>query len=264
MRHRCGHQPPARQYFDNEKIVENTKLFAVWAGDLPAVSVFSNQITWNAVAEGKIGYNYVVQNVATGTVLKQGKVENTVVEVDFASAPAGVYEVSVTVNGQTGKAYYSNKALARVSLFEVDGNDLMFNKVDNATDYLVQIICGDPSHVHTFESLNGSATYNFADCQIGENGYQFVVKAVSEGFIESVSDVFVYNRSLGEITNLTHNTNNETVTWDAVEGATSYTVKITVGDAEPEVKTVYSESVFVGDYRGNIMLSPRLSAVSSD
>ena len=241
-----------RQYFDNEKIVENTKLFAVWASDLPAVSVFSNKITWNAVAEGKISYNYVVQNVATGTVLKQSKVENTVVEVDFASAPAGVYEVSVTVNGQTAKAYYSNKALARVSLFEVDGNDLMFNKVDNATDYLVQITCGDPSHVHTFESLNGSATYNFADCQIGENGYQFVVKAVSEGFIESVSDVFVYNRSLGEITNLTHNTNNETVTWDAVEGATSYTVKITVGDAEPEVKTVYSESVFVGDYRGNI------------
>ena len=39
---------------------------------------------------------------------------------DFASAQEGEYTVTVTASGKTTTAYYTNKALARVSLFSVD------------------------------------------------------------------------------------------------------------------------------------------------
>ena len=241
-----------RQYTDSEKIEENTNLYAVWAGDTPAISVYNDKIVWNEVGTKGTVYHYSVNH--TGGYLETTKSDDIVgtsFNIDFSKEPIGEYEISVTVNGKTSKAYYVNKGLARVSLFEVHGNDLVFNKVANATEYFISVKCGDPSHKHEEESLGESSTYNFANCQIGANGYEFTVKATAEGYVESVSDVFVYNRSLGQLTGLTRDTTTETLSWTKVEGATSYIVRITVGGETVE-KTVYTESIFMGDYRGDI------------
>ena len=67
---------------------------------------------------------------------------------DFASKEAGEYKVEVTYNNKTTTVYYNNKALSRVSVFEVDGFVLKFNKVLNAEKYLVTVKCGNTSHEH--------------------------------------------------------------------------------------------------------------------
>ena len=242
-------QKLTRQYSDSEKIQQNTSLYAVWASDIPAISVYEDRIEWNDV--GASMYLVTVRNVGLDYEVVSSQTTATKLEVNFSVERAGEYEVTIVVDGKVSKAYYNHKTLAQVSLFEVNGNDLVFNKVANATEYYITMKCGDVTHDHTAEALNGSSTYNFANCQIGKNGYEFTVTASASGYVSSVSETFVYNRTLGQITNLKRDSATETLTWDKVEGATSYLVKITIGD-QSEEKIVYTESIFMGNYRGNV------------
>jgi len=245
-----------RPYTSEQQIYENTALYAVWAEDYEIIVSYENgKATWESINASRYTYTltkltesgiqYVFSNATGGTSFD--------INFEELELEPGEYQITVDGDQKSGAAYFTYKVLNKVSLFKVDGNDLIFNKVPNATDYLITVICGDQSHEHVLESLNGAVAYNFANCQIAKDGYKFTVTAVADGYVSSVSETYTYNRSLAEIKNVNRDLATEVITWDAVEGATSYLVKITAG-GQTEEKTVYTNSFFAGNYRGEITI----------
>ncbi len=218
--------------YDGQVLYENTTLYAVWkqkSVDFIAVSVIGNQITWNSIGAGT--YNVYIYD-GDNEVVETMSVSGTSCEYDFASCNAGDYRVEVTQRGKTGVSYYKNKALAKISLFNiVNSTALTFNSVPNATEYLVTIDCGNPYHKHTLLSNGTSTTYNFANCDMQKGGIKFTVTAVAEGYVSSTSETFVFEQGLDKVENLKVGEDG-TLTWDAVENATSYAVTVKTADGE--------------------------------
>lgn len=233
--------------YDGQVLYENTTLYAVWkqkSVDFIAVSVIGNQITWNSIGAGT--YNVYIYD-GENEVVETMSVSGTSCEYDFASCEAGDYRVEVTQRGKTGVSYYKNKALAKISLFNiVNGTALTFNAVPNATEYRITIDCGNPYHKHTLLSNGTSTTYNFANCDMQKGGIKFTVTAVADGYVSSVSETFVFEQGLDKVENLKVNADG-TVTWDAVENATSYAVTVKTADGE-KVYYLGNNSFSVVDY----------------
>ena len=238
------------KYVDGKQILENTTLYAVWQGAKTVISVFDDKVEWTPV-ENVAFYTYSVKHVEDGTVIAESQSVATSFDIDFNLEDPGEYEITISYQGNVVTAYYNNKTLARVSLFEVVGNDLVFNKVPNATEYTITVKCGNPNHNHVDEALDLSSTYNFANCSIGANGYEFTVTASARGYVSSVSETFVYNRFIDDVTGLGRDTATDVITWNEVEGAEYYLVKITA-NGEVVSETVFTNSIFVGDYKGNV------------
>lgn len=146
--------------------------------------------------------------------------------VNFGSAPAGDYEISITSGNKTVSVYYKNKALTRVSRFRADGSMLFFNKVAKATDYYLTIECGDERHSHTMLHNGNSNVYNFANCKMIDGGIKFVVTASAEGYASSVSEVFVCERKLDKVSGFNYDVATGYLSWDEVENARGYVIGI--------------------------------------
>lgn len=231
------------QYTDGMVFTANTTLYAVWnvapTGSklaAPAARVDASTIKWDKV-QGALNYKVVVTNQAGETVLTED-VGALAKQFDFNKLPAGDYVVSVTAlasvaenNSEATVRYFRNKALNRVSLFNViDPSTLVFNAVENATKYLITVDCGNADHNHV-DFDNGNSTYfNFANCAMKEGGIVFTVTAVAEGYASTKSEAFVYNRELGEVTGFAFDANTETLTWNAVENAANYAVTVVAGN----------------------------------
>jgi len=245
-------QKLTRKYDDTQKIYQNTSLFAVWQEDCDiAVNYIDGKVYWSGIDASR--YTYVLGQVTADGVqtISSTPLSDTTANVDLTSLEAGEYEITILAEGKVGKAYFYHKVLHKVSLFKVVGNDLIFNKVDNATDYLISIVCGDKTHSHELQSLNGSSTYSFANCQIATGGYEFTVTAVAEGYVSSVSKTFVYDRQLPQVNNLVYDEDTQVVSWDNVDQATAYLVKITA-NGNTTTQTVYTNSVKVDGISGNV------------
>lgn len=248
--------------FDEEATLgENTTLFAVWNSNAtssklsaPAVSVYSNKVEWVGNSSAN-GYQLKIVQESDGAVIFEGKVDGTSYDIDFSAKNAGDYTVTVTALAASGEAnnsdpavrLYKNKALDRVSLFEVtDSSVLVFNRVPNAESYYVTLVCGSADHNHV-EVYNGNSTvFNFANCAMSKDGLQFTVRAHAEGYADSVSEVFTFTRNLAAVSELVYNAENETVVWDSVPFATNYVVTVKNGDtvlAEVNVGTATNFSL---------------------
>lgn len=212
--------------FDAKKEFDaNTTLFAVWnkAGENALTAGVNNEgVHWTASTEvvtvsvkGPQGFTSIEQQVS-------GKAYT----VNFGSAPAGDYEISITSGNNTVKAYYKNKALTRVSRFRADGSMLFFNKVAKATDYYLTIECGDERHSHTMLHNGNSNVYNFANCKMIDGGIKFVVTASAEGYASSVSEVFVCERKLDKVSGFNYDVATGYLSWDEVENARGYVIGI--------------------------------------
>ena len=203
----------------------NTTLFAVWnkAGENALTAGVNNEgVHWTASTEvvtvsvkGPQGFTSIEQQVS-------GKAYT----VNFGSAPAGDYEISITSGNKTVGVYYKNKALTRVSRFRADGSMLFFNKVANATDYYLTIECGDERHSHTMLHNGNSNVYNFANCKMIDGGIKFVVTASAEGYASSVSEVFVCERKLDKVSGFNYDAATGYLSWDEVENARGYVIGI--------------------------------------
>lgn len=210
----------------------NTTLFAVWtpSGENALTAGVNNEgVHWTASTEvvtvkvkGPQGFTSIEQQVS-------GKAYT----VNFGSAPAGDYEISITSGNKTVSVYYKNKALTRVSRFRADGSMLFFNKVANATDYYLTIECGDERHSHTMLHNGNSNVYNFANCKMIDGGIKFVVTASAEGYASSVSEVFVCERKLDKVSGFNYDAATGYLSWDEVENARGYVI----GIGGKEVKT---------------------------
>ncbi|MDE6293090.1 MAG: leucine-rich repeat protein, partial [Clostridiales bacterium] len=249
---------------------ENTTAYAVWqaaaaAGDklsAPMVDVNEKGLSWQSVGMTANGYDVTVTGPNN---YNRKKTElTTSMEINFAELPAGDYTITVFARSSAGQDKYSeptvrvyrNKALARVSKFEVkDENLLVYNKVKNATKYNVYVECGNETHKHNPFDNGNKDNYEFANCGMREEGLNFYVEAVAEGYATSRSEVFNYDRRLDAIaqTEMKYTEATETVSWKAVNKAAGYVVKI--GDEE---KTITGTSVDLRELNeGNIKVAVR-------
>lgn len=213
------------EFSANKEFDANTTLFAVWtpSGENALTAGVNNEgVHWTASTEvvtvkvkGPQGFTSIEQQVS-------GKAYT----VNFGSAPAGDYEISITSGNNTVKAYYKNKALTRVSRFRADGSMLFFNKVANATDYYLTIECGDERHSHTMLHNGNSNVYNFANCKMIDGGIKFVVTASAEGYASSVSEAFVCERKLDKVSGFNYDAATGYLFWDEVENARGYVIGI--------------------------------------
>lgn len=206
-------------------MTQTPTLFAVWnkAGENALTAGVNNEgVHWTASTEvvtvsvkGPQGFTSIEQQVS-------GKAYT----VNFGSAPAGDYEISITSGNKTVSVYYKNKALTRVSRFRADGSMLFFKKVAKATDYYLTIECGDERHSHTMLHNGNSNVYNFANCKMIDGGIKFVVTASAEGYASSVSEVFVCERKLDKVSGFNYDAATGYLSWDEVENARGYVIGI--------------------------------------
>lgn len=213
----------------------SSTLFAVWTenNSAPLVTVGEDAITWESTGAA-VNYTYSVTGPEGFNGLS-GQTGSTSVSVDFASYPAGDYTISVAANGgEPTLRYYHNKALARVSLFTVvEPSTLVFNAVKGAQHYYITVECGDPGHKHEMLDNFDSTNFNFLNCPMTANGIKFTVTAAGAGYASSVSETFVYVRTLAPVSGL-HVEDDDLLVWDAVPNAVDYVVSVACSDGTHE------------------------------
>lgn len=241
------------EFLPTMDIKQDTVLYAVYQSNLPLVSINDGQITWDNKGVNK-QYAVNIRNaddLAEEPVFTK-RVNTTYVAFDFNELDAGNYVVEVTTGDYTGKAYYCNKKLAQVCKFEIEGFQLTWNKVENATNYLITIECGLSGHKHTLLDLGDVNEYDFSECLMPNTGIRFVVTAKADGYVSSTSKEFVCYRELGEVTNVTVDPDTQTLLWDAVENATSYKVTILTQNGQTYTYTTSSNVLAIDSFYGNL------------
>lgn len=228
---------------ENTAVNANTTLFALWtetpAGSklaAPVVNVTASNISWNSI-DGARTYDVKVI-AADGEVMLDTSTAATVLNVAFADWSEGKYEIVVTAKANSGEQndsvttrYYTNKALAKVSEFFVDGSVLIFNTVEHAEKYLITVNCGNPEHNHTAFDNGSSRFFNFANCSMTADGIQFTVTAVANGYASSTSDVFTFKRVLDSVSGFRFDEATQTLTWNEVASAECYMVSVKCGNS---------------------------------
>ena len=232
------------KYTEDTVFNAHTTLFAVWESDelgsklsAPQAEIVDGVIRWSGVTGVSI-YKLKVRG-PEGFLAIDEDVSATSYVIDFDAAPAGDYEIEVTAvasnqanNSETVKRSYINKAVGRVSQFSViDGNVLLFNRVEDADTYYITVDCGNDAHVHTMYNNGDSTNYNFSNCEMQEGGIKFTVTAAADGYASVASEVFVYNRMLAKVEGVSVDEETQTLSWYPVENATNYIVSILCGNS---------------------------------
>ena len=231
---------------DGYEVDENTTLFAVWESDAPAVSVTESGVSWTSVGVGA-AYSLTITDSSENEVYSQPTVLALSESFDFTKEAAGDYIITVTAsNNASATAFYRNKGLATVSLFEVkEGTSvLLFNAIENADYYKVSYFCGTSGHTHT-EEIVDIPSYDFSECKMPKGGFTFVVQAFAEGYVASSPSSFNFERQLDAVTGLSvvDDGTKTVAVWNAVENADSYTVTITMGTEKNTITGITATEV---------------------
>lgn len=232
------------EYKNTMELFSSETLYALWlptasAGTklpAPVATVGRGSVSWNAV-NGARSYNVKITN-ANGTVVLETDTATTTLNVPFDTYAAGEYTVKVTALANSGDSnnsdcvrYYVNKALPKVSLFNVvEPAILNFNTVAGAEKYLITVICGNSAHSHTLFDNGLSRSFNFANCDMSADGIKFTVTAVADGYASSTSETFVFKRELTKVEGLRIDEATETVYWNEVPAASGYMVSVKCGN----------------------------------
>lgn len=127
----------------------------------------------------------------------------------------------------TPRTYTYNRMLAQVSGLMVDEatQTVGWDAVPNATSYVVSVVCGDSSHVHQLVNNGNKTTFSLKDCVAHADGIKISVYPVSAGYNTPEASTITYNKTaLPAPRNL--RIVGDTLSWNAVVGATDYTVKV--------------------------------------
>lgn len=220
----------------------DTTLFAVWHKkgstkiEAPSLRVDEKSISWDVVS-GARSYDVTVTH-ENGTVLFSRSTSTPSISISFGDFAPGVYTIKVVACANTGEednseSFYTlaNKGLDKVGGFFVSGDaTLVFEGVENAEKYLITVVCGNPDHQHTDLDNGNSKTFSFANCTMTKDGIRFIVKAVAEGYLTSVSDEFVYKRELLAVEGFVWDEQAATLTWNPVQKAEYYMVSVLCGN----------------------------------
>ena len=236
------------QYKAEMPVGENLILYPVWkSAEKTAVSVEEKKISWSSLGGGKT-YELTVKDAEGNIVGGVDKMKLSTLEytaLDFSAQPAGEYTVTVKCGSAETTAYYKNKALARVSVFDVKTPSILtFNAVENAEKYLLTVSCGSAEHSHVDIDLGVDddkpvTYYDFSDCDMKAGGILFTVTAVADGKMSSVSETWSFERTLSAAENVTVDDATQKVSWNAVENAQYYVLQVDGGEAI-EVKNATS------------------------
>ena len=228
------------RYEEGMALTSDETLYALWeTKDLgsklpaPVVNVTAGTISWSTI-EGARSYDVTI-TAPNGFVETQSVSANT---MNYTFDLVGEYTVKVVANANSGEAnnseavrYYTNRMLGKVYGFQIiDGNVLVYNTVANAEKYLVTVVCGNAEHKHTEINNGTSRTFSFSNCEMTEGGIKFIVKAVANGYATSVSETFVFERSLTSVEGLRYDEATQTVHWNTVPGAAEYIVSVSCGN----------------------------------
>ena len=240
--------------YNGEKLTADTTLYAVWKDSSKiTVSARADKIEWTSAAPN-ITYNLKV----TGPNGYQTSLrpQSTTADFDFSGLEAGTYEVTVEYSTYIGKAYYKNKALAKVSgLRVIEPSILVFDSVENVDYYTVSVVCGNPEHSHTNFNNGKSTNFNFANCPMREDGIKFTVTAHAYGYADSLPATYTCLRSLGKIGGIEVTSDGDYVVWDTVAGATSYVATVSV-NGKTYVKDLGGENLLsIADLTGSVEVS---------
>ena len=234
----------SHRYEDGMVLTGGNTLYALWIQNstgsqlkAPVVNVTAGSISWSTVDGAR---SYLVQIIGPdGAVVMDESTAATTVNVPFASYAQGQYEIRVVAQANSGDAnnsesvrYYVNKALDKVSVFNVVDSMLVFGGVANAEKYYVTVKCGNPDHDHKTFDNGSSKTFSFANCTMTESGISFVVTAVADGYASSVSDTFTVVRNLDKVDGMRFDSQTQTLYWNEVVGAQGYMVSVKCGNAE--------------------------------
>ena len=227
---------------ENSVFTADTILYAVWyetgktALNAPAVTVGANAISWSAVA-GATSYKLTVVGPDGTAIIDNKTVGATTEAFDFATKEAGEYKISVVAvasdaanNSAPAERYYANKTLSKVTSFHVENGILIFGAVENAEKYVLNVVCGNPAHNHTAVDNGNSTTYYLGNCTMQKGGILITVTAKANGYADSVSKVYSYEKTLAAAQNVVYNAEADTITWNPVVGAVNYVVTVTVGE----------------------------------
>lgn len=223
-----------------------TTLYALWQSTevtakllTPIVDVTATGISWRSNANAS-AYKVRVTAPDGSDVVNEERYATTSMTVNFADLDEGNYYISVIAVASSGNAdnnsepavrCYANKTLAPVTMFTfVEPSTLVFNAVDGAERYLLDIKCGDANHKHTQIDIGSSTSFNFVNCMMKEGGIEFTVTAVATGRAPSVSETVYYKRPLAAVTGLGYNSESETLYWNGVASAVGYTVELSCGN----------------------------------
>ena len=213
------------KFAEDREFKANTTLFAVWTAngnEQPVVSVNGSGISWAA----KNGTVKVTVKGPKGFTALEQDVNGTVMAVNFGSAPAGDYEITVIDGNKSTTVYYKNKALDRVSRFSVDGSVLRYDGVANATRYYVSVVCGNEKHNHAYIDNDNKLYFDFTDCTMVREGIKFVVTAHADGYADSVSEEYVCIKELAKVEGFAYDKASGKLSWNAVENARSYVITV--------------------------------------
>lgn len=241
------------QYMPTWPIKQDMTLYAVYTSNAPLVSVESGKIVWDSKGVNKqYAVNVRNANDLADDPIFTKRVTTTYVDFNFNDLPAGNYLVEVTTGDYTGKSYYCNKKLDTVCKFEIDGFKLTWNKVDDATNYFITVQCGLNGHKHNLLDLGNVNAYDFSECVMPSTGIRFTVTAKANGYMSSTSQEYVCYRELNQVTNVTVDTTSQTLTWDAVEGATNYKVTLLAPNGQTYTYTPTTNVLAIDSFYGQL------------
>lgn len=233
------------RYEEGMMLDANTTLYALWQSKetgsklpAPVINVGAGSLNWETVS-GARSYAVTVIGPDGEALISNEPTSATTFAVPFDSYEAGMYEIRVVALANTGNEnnseavrYINNKALGKVSAFEVIDSMLLFNTVEYAQKYLITVVCGNPDHQHTLFDNGTSRTFNFANCTMTEEGIRFTVTAVADGFGSSVSKEFVYRRDLNAVEGFRYDETSQMVFWNEVPNAAYYMVSVQCGNED--------------------------------
>jgi len=254
-------------YEEDTVFTADTTLYALWYAEggsalkAPAVSVSGNTISWDSV-NGAVSYKVTVLDPDGNAVVNNETVGATSKAFDFDTRKAGEYVISVVAvaddqanNSEAAVRYYANKMLDRVTGFTVVNGILIFGAVENAQKYLITIDCGNDNHVHTAFDNGTSTTYYIANCPMQLGGIRITVTASANGYADSTSRTFVYEKVLDQVQQLTYDQHDDRFTWAPVANAATYYVTVTAGGVEHTFNNGNVTSFSVAGFSGDITVS---------
>ncbi|MCD8207983.1 MAG: leucine-rich repeat protein, partial [Bacteroidales bacterium] len=255
------------RYSEGDVLTSDTTLFAVYSGLETSATV--DGITWNTREAGAdVAITVYYENGRRAFADTVSSSSGAYTSTDFTLLSTGTYTIEISSGGITETRTYIVNGLPRVSMSSAEvveegsGGVFSFAPVEGAEGYKITISNGK----RTFADDLGSDTYfDFSDWEMTEKGLTFVVTAYADGYVESVSENFVFARALEKIK---IEISEDTVYWDEIENAMEYAVEITdvdgvVIDSFVTTLTSFSLKYYdAGTY--NISVEPRADGYWSE
>ena len=252
-------------YTADTVFTQDTTLFALWIDNAettvlsaPKVNLSANQIKWDQVSGAK---GYILTVVAPdGTLLINESLAATAKAFNFATYAAGEYTVTVVAvaedeanNSETTRVYL-NKALDRVSGFQVVNGQLIFNPVGGAQKYIITVDCGNDAHVHVNFDNGNKNTFDISKCPMQKGGINITVTAMATGYASSTA-TYNFDLTLGQVANVVYDATKDAFIWDAVAGAAKYIVTVTTGENTYTIDNGGYTTFSAAAYSGEITVS---------